>query len=60
LKEKDALLKEYATKHKVSFDLVNAILEEERGHLNESRAEMNYRRDKIREMIEGEVEGHDH
>jgi hypothetical protein len=60
LKEKDALLREYAAKHKVPFDLVSEILEEERGHLNESRAEVSYRRDKIREMIEGQIDSHDH
>lgn len=60
MKEKDALLREYAAKHKVSFDLVNEILEEERGHLNESRAEVNYRRDMIRKLIETQVDRHDH
>lgn len=60
LKEKEALLREYAAKHKVSFDLVSEVLEMERGHLNESRAEVTYRRDRIREMIEAQVKGHDH
>lgn len=57
---KDALLREYATKHKVPFELVNEILEVERGHLNESRVEVNYRRDRIRELIEGLVDSRDH
>ena len=59
MKAKDALLREYAAKHKVPFELVNEILEEERGHLNESRAEVNYRRERIRKMIEAQVKGHD-
>ena len=56
----DALLREYAAKHKVPFDLVMEILEEEKGHLNEARAEVSYRRERIREMIEGMVDSRDH
>lgn len=56
---KEDILKKYAAKHSVSIRLLMQVFEEERANLHSAKPEIDYRRSRLKSIVEEWVDSHD-